>query len=381
MRRGVALIITLLVTLGLTGLTTAASAAATNLYLLADGEPTASMSLQTPGAGPQVSVTLEPSSLGVSETNPAKYQQWEYDMSGMTASVNNLTIWVMPDIANGARPIEFSVHVRDCAQSCTDLATNSKTLPGSQTWSQVTLPVKVGPRHFEAGHSLVVKVTVLETSADNVVFAFGTSEYDSALHLSAPSATSATMSGPPTTTTSPPTTTTTTTSPATTTTTSPATTTTTTTLAPTTTTTRPQPNTTLAPTTTTTVPGTSTTTVPGTSTTTTEQLAATGPPTTPPTSTGSLDFGETMPEMVMLAGSVDMPDERVGGIGATVGAGLRPAERLGVAFAGISETFSLYWEAAVALGLLMSILLMVGFSSLEIPRPTADTSERIRRIK
>lgn len=87
-----------------------------------------------------------------------------------------------------------------------------------------------------------------------------------------------------------------------------------------------------------------------------------------------------MPEMVTLTGSADRPHQQAGALEAISHTGLRPAEGLAVVFAGAYETFSLYWEIAIALGLLMSLLLMIGFANLEIPRPRPDTSERIRRI-
>ena len=376
MRKSGALVVAGLVIFGLTGLTTVASAAATSLYLVGNGAPSASLSLQIPPAGAPATVVLEPSGAGAAETNPSRYQQWVYDMSGMTASVNTLTIWARPADPDGERPAAFEAYVMDCAQSCTVLKANSKTLPaGTQTWTSVNLPVKTGPTQFGNGHSLVVKVTVLSSSADDVAFAFGAQEFASVLHLSALSVTTTTTTTlPPTTTTTTPPTTTTTVPPTTTTTTPP---TTTTTAPPTPSTTTPKSTTsTSATTTSTTVPGTTTTTEPE------EELLVGGPPGSPPTSAAAnLDFGEARPEMVTLSDSIGMPPDDETSTSATRRAGLRPAEGLGVVFSSVSETFSLYWEIAVALGLLMSTLLMVGFANLEVPRTTADTSERIRRIR
>ena len=120
-------------------------------------------------------------------------------------------------------------------------------------------------------------------------------------------------------------------------------------------------------------------------TTTTESgeglLVGEPPSSPPPPQAANPDFGDAMPQMVTLSGSIDMPLAGEASTDVPHRAGLRPAEGLGVVFSSVSETFSLYWEIAVALGLLMSTLLMVGFANLEVPRTIPDTSERIRRIR
>ncbi len=373
-RRGLFAVVGLVLP-ALIGMSATALAATTNLYLMADGSPSATMSLQAPGPGSTKTVTLAPSTAGASETDPSKHQQWAYDLSGAIATVNNVTIWAKPMNSDGERPSTFGVFLMDCSQSCTILNSNSKTLQGNQTWTKVNLPVKAGPREFGSGHTLVLKVTVLESSVGPMAFAFGTSDFASALHLSALSMTTTTTTSTSITTTTTAPTTTTTTAP-TTTTTSVATTTTSTTAVTTTTTTK-------APPVTTTTAPTTTTTVAPTTTTTTEQLLAIVPPDPPTASSTQLDVGDSgaLPELVTMKGSVNMPDERVANKGVTRHSSLMPAEGLAVVFSSVSETFSLYWEVATALGLLMSLLLMIGFANLELPRPSGDTSERIRRIR
>ncbi|MGD2100864.1 MAG: hypothetical protein PVG83_01390 [Acidimicrobiia bacterium] len=274
-----------------------------------------------PGRDNEQGLLLSKSNSGVNESDPTKYQLWEYDASGLTLSVNNFTIWAAPKDFDSAKTVTFGAYLMDCASTCSLLDTATATITNGSTWRQATTPLSVANRSFDAGHSLVVKIVVLDSSDADMWFAYGTSSFDA--HLKVNDALPATTTST--------TTSTTTTAPATTTTTSATVTTTTTTIAS-------------EPTTTTTAPETTTTTI------------ATATSTTSPDPTVDIT-------------PVERPRIVVFGPAAAVNVGLfndardlTPQKGLGVAFATLSENIRLYWQVALALGTLAAVLLWIGLS-------------------
>lgn len=327
-----------------------ADAASTNLYLLDDGSPHASMSTASPSGGSGASRNLQPSTAGRSEDDPARFQEWSYPLSTTTASVNEFTIWVAPADPSGEGKIAVSVDILDCGTNCVWLAGGTKSLSGVVSPTRLTIPLTINGHEFGTGHDLSVKVTVPATSSREVTIYYGSKKRNSNLHLSALDAT------PPTTTT---------------------TIATATTVAPTTTI---VPTTTIAPTTTV---APTTTTIAATTTSaaeeTTSEPAAAAPTTTttvPPSSepdlreTGIRTQGPDVVQMIE-------PTEGVG-VAQPMFHDLEPQEGLLIVFSTAVEAFRLYWQVALALGTVMATLLIIGFSRLELPRPPQNPFERIR---
>lgn len=328
--------------LGVPGTATAAS---TNLYLLGDGSPHASMSTSLPSGGSGESRDLSPSTSGVSEGDPAKYQEWSYPLSKMTASVNEFTIWVAPADPSGEGKIAVSVDILDCGSGCVRLAGGTKSLTGVVSPTRVTVPLTINNHEFGDGHDLSVKVTVPASSSRDVTIYYASKKRHSNLHLSALDVT-------------PQTTTTTTTAP-----------TTTTTTAPPTTTTTATATTTTAPTTTTTAAAETTSEAVGAAPTTTTTTVPV-PPEPDHQEAHVRTRGPHTVQWIDLT-EADGPVE-------FVSHDLMPQEGLLIVFYTAVEAFRLYWQVALALGIVMATLLIVGFSRLELPRPTQNPFDRIR---
>jgi len=325
-----------------------AAAAAQNLYLRGDGEPKATMSTATPpsiplpedGDGPGRLVKKDGG--GWNQADGTKYQQWSFDVSGQTISVLNFRIWAAAKDFDGDKDVSFRAYLLDCGGSCSLIQQSSVVTVSSPGWNQVTVPFNANNLSFGSGRKLVVKITVVNDSDDDMWFAYGTSTYNAHLKVN--------MDTPP------PTTTTTTTSPTTTSTTQAA--------APTTT--RPgAPTTSVAPGETTTSEGGTTTTLAGGPTTTTEGIDLVAAP-----GEDEGGDGETVPDpdatetarrptpVVFSAPTQSQVAELF-----ETPADLQPVEGLMVAFATMAESIGLYWQAAVGLGSVAAALVWRGLAS------------------
>ncbi len=336
-----------------------AAASAANLYLLGDAEPVGSMTVPSP---PSVSLpdfdgdkdpglTIDKNSEGINETDPEKYQQWEYDVSGLNVSVTQFVIWAAPKDFNEDKVVEVGAYLMDCGSSCILLDTATKSISGTTTWTRLELPLTITDRSFENGRRLVIKITVPDSSDDDMWFAYATSNYDAHLVV--------TSMGPPTTTS----TTIATTVPKPTTTTIPKPTTTTTPRPTTTTVLEPfETTSTILPTTTTTAnvasidgdtnPGSVATRQTGTAPDSLSEEPVSDSDTTQP----PIRVAQAAGELIALSGG----NERVTTELFQNANDLEPEVGLMVVFSTVSETISIYWQAAVALGSVTAILLWVG---------------------
>ncbi len=351
-----------------------ASAASAKLYLAGDGYPVASMSETSPpgGAlpnydpsrGPGPGLTIKKGGDGPWETDPDRFQQWEYDASGATLSVSSFRIWVTEEGMNGDKDVEMAAYLMRCSSSCLVLDSATKSLKNQTGWKMITLPLAAPESTYGPGERLVVKIIVTENSEEDMWFAYGVSSHAARLQLATftpPASTTTTTTLPPTTSTLPPTTTSTT--------------------RPGSTTTLPSPPTTPGR-------GHSTTTLPS---------APTTQPDTPTTSIVPSDVtNSTTTTTVVVAGgdgsggngtesptSDDLSETSAEILAASFGneAALQPQEGLMVAFATVSETSRLYWQAAVALGALFSILLLVGVGRIDIEDdPDTAFLQRLRKM-
>jgi len=334
-----------------TGSSLALAATPMTLFLAGDSVPQGSMGTGAPGPinlpnfdpgrDSSPGLLLAKSDQGSSETDPTKYQQWEYDVSGQTLSVSKLVIWAAPKDFDVEKTVRFATFLMACDSTCTVLDTATRIVAGATDWKQLNIPLVTNGRDFGASERLVVKITVLDNSDDDMWFAYATATYDARISVKL---------GVPTPTTS---------------------TTTTTTTSATTTTTVFKPE---AATTTTTNPGAiSPPTVPTETTTTTVLITgepggeAITAPTTTTTSVAPGDFDAGAKTVVgvglPLALAVDLSS--TSGDGLEIGLNLDPQEGLMVVFTTATENIQLYWPVAVGLGLLASVLLWIGLRQRE----------------
>ncbi|HEY6634918.1 MAG TPA: hypothetical protein VI141_04820 [Acidimicrobiia bacterium] len=281
---------------------------------------------------------------GANQNDPTKYQQWSFDASGQTVSVHNFRIWAAAKDFDNDKDVRFRAYLLDCGGSCNLLQQSAVVTVRSSGWRQVTVPFNVSNLSFGSGRSLVVKITVVDDSDDDMWFAYGTSTYNARLTVSID--------------TPPPATTTTTTSPATTSTAQ---------AAATTTTLAGAPTTSVAPGETTTSAGATTTTLAGVSTTTTARIEVVA---APEQDDGGGD-GETGGDPDPGTETVNQPPPVVFSTSSQSQAvelfetphDLQPAEGLMVAFATVTETIGLYWQAAVGLGSVAAVLVWRGLAT------------------
>jgi hypothetical protein len=288
---------------------------------------------------------LHKSDLGASETDPMKYQQWKYDVSGQTVSVNEFVIWAAAKDFDDAKTVSFGAYLMDCSATCTVLKSTTRTISNTTTWKRLSLPLTVNQRTFGSGSDLVVKITVLDSSDDDMWFAYSTAAYDARLAVIFTIPTTTTTIPPPSTTVPAPNQTTTSTPP------------------PSATTSTPPPSaTTSVQSTTATSPE-----EPEPSTTSTTPSASAPPTTTPGASTTSAPVivaendseGQTA---IAVGAPLVLADDELQTDSALWHASgdINPQEGLMVAFATVTENISLYWPAAVGLGLVASALLWIG---------------------
>jgi len=276
---------------------------------------------------------LHKSDLGASETDPTKYQQWKYDASGQTVSVTEFVIWAAPKDFDDAKTVSFAAYLMDCSATCTVLKSATRTISDT-TWKRVNLPLTINKRAFESGSDLVVKITALDSSDDDMWFAYSTATYDARLAVIFTIPTTTTTIPPPSTTAPAPNQTTTSTSP---------------------------------PSATTSVQSTTTTSPeePEPATTSTTTLSTSAPATAPTTTTPAPVIapedseGQTVIAVgapLVLAGDAIQTDSALWHASGDI----NPQEGLMGAFETVTENISLYWPAAVGLGLVASVLLWIG---------------------
>lgn len=350
-----------------------ASGATTNfdLYPRGDSEPVGSMSTPTPPGGglpnfdsdrnSDPGLSLSKTDGGSGETDPTKYQRWDYDASGLHLNVTGFTMWAAVKDFETGKTGRVAVYLMDCAASCVVLDSSTHTVPGAATWIRVKSNVKT-ERTFAVGHSISVKIVVLDTSDVDMWFAYATASYPAALAAKQVVATTTTTTIP-TTSTLPPTTTSTVVPP------------------PTTSTTIPWT------TTTTTVPGepasSSTTLGPGSSTaddgegttSTTTILEEQSDVDNEPTLVVSLDGVDppsVPPDGVSVLATSDNSFVLAAEMPPTAEA-LNPLEGMLVAFSMAAQTFSTHLLPFLGLTLLGVTLLLVGVSKRE------DDEEKPRR--
>ncbi len=341
------------------GSAVAAFASSQNLYLQGNGWPAAAMSASSPPGGPLPDYDnsgdpgrlVKKDSGGSGQSDPTKFQQWSYNASGLTMDIDKVEIWAALKDFDDDKTGRFTVYLMDCGGTCSVIKSVSSSIDDEEDWKKKSVKFDVTGYEFGTGRNLVVKVVVDASSDDDMWFAYGTSGFNAHLKVNNVGA------GSSTTTTAPVSTTTTT--------------------APSATTTVPVSTTTISRST----PETSPTTVPADISGPEASIAdATGEPTRPetlpPSQSGPVVGNETPP--LALAGQAVVV--RLDGSGSSIGlfeqtGRLTPQEGLMVVFSAIAESISVYWKAAIALGILMSLLLWLGVSRSSVDPDSKDEQD------
>lgn len=316
----------------------AAFGATSRLYLIGDGVPAASLSFNVPSAGSlpdhdfdgDPGLTIQRGGVGPSESFPGRYQQWEYDASGASLAVSGLTIWAAEKGMKGNEHVVMAGYLLLCNSRCELLDVSTTSLHRSSGWTKVELDLSEPARTYSVGDHLVVKVIVTDDSSDDMWFAYGSQSQNASLGVvmspSAPATAISTLPGVIT-----------------------------------------------APTDLTTSTSSSTTTLPEKGSSTSFVAGGTGG-----SGTGAAGLAER-------GGGFDIPRGndmfRPGAFDDAEN--LRPQEGLMIAYATVAESVELYWQVAVALGALMTILLLAGFEEMESendPGRRLRWTTRLRRI-
>lgn len=323
----------------------AAGAAIEYWYLAGDDEPVGSMTTATPtsaslpdydGSDGVPGLLIQKGGSGSGESDPTRFQQWEYDVSGLTLSTNTLTIWAGEKDLSGAKTVKFTAYLMRCKTSCVQLAATTKTVKNSSDFVQVTFGLNSPQATYANGERLVVKIVVTPDSEDDMWFAYGTQGYGASLRVNV--------------TATPPTTSTTTTPGA-------------------TTSTSSSPTTTIPPTTTTTLGASSSTTQdsnnPGSSPTDPPNGDSDHPGQGPAVTTtpASPDARPQAAVPIVITPVVDASSEELDEDLFAAGTRLAPQEGLAVSFLSAAEALRSQFLASAGLGLFGAILVVFGMKS------------------
>jgi hypothetical protein len=347
----------------------AAAAMGPSLYLVGDSVPSASMITTSPPGGPLPNfdpgrddfpgLLVKKGDGSAGESDPTKYQRWSHSVGGETLSIEKLEIWAAAKDFNRDKTVIFNVYILDCGGNCQVLDSASATVSGAGKWQKTIVSFDDSDHTFAPGHELSVKIVVDNDSDDDMWFAYGTAAHPA--HLSVSS-----FAGP-----------------------SPSTTTTSTTSTTTVGAVPPSPGPPIVPPRSPVAPGgspstTSTTTSTTTASTTSTTLAEVGAlpavtttTTTPRPGGGGLEpgldpSGETgqtgspgvvsdSPDVlapVVVSPPVEEADEAT--LALDQPRPLQPEEGLAVAYSTAVEAIRLHWHAALALGALAAVLLLIG---------------------
>ena len=388
MRRSLAVVATAGLVLALFGPAAWGATTSFDLYLRGDSEPQGSMSTAAPSGGSlpnfdsgrnsDPGLTLSKTDGGSSETDPTKYQRWDYDASGLHLVVTGFTIWATMKDFDTDKTGRIAVYLMDCGSSCVVLDSSTHNVPGTGSWVKVSSPVGVD-RSFAAGHSLSVQIVVLGNADDDMWFAYAIAGYPAALTTQQVIATTTTTS---TTTTTAPTTTT-----------LPSSSSTSSTIPSTTTTTVAGPHLPLPLPSTTLPGGSTTTTVPGeqsSSTTTAPSGSPSGQEGQETTTTivfAEQPGSDDEPALVVALDGIDPPSEPPAGVSVLASSSdeflvaaeipptaesISPLEGMLVVFSTAAQAFSTHLLPFLGLTFLGVTLLLVGVSRREddevIPR-------------
>ena len=339
----------------------AAVGSGSTLYLDGDSVPTGQLDTSSP-VGPFDARLLAKSGEGVGETDPSKFQAFSVDGPFDTEADVSLTISVKVKDDHKTKVARFHAYLLECSSSsCSTLASASKALVPGGPWKQTTLQFDEVELELSSSRDLVLKIVVANDSDDDLWFAWGGSAHRSRVVIGTP----------------PPTTTTTTATP----TTVPSTTTTSTNAPPTTTTTSP---TTTVPSHGSTAPGESV--APGAGEGTTSTTSSTTTTTTSPggesqgEESGSAGEGQP-PSEVQVSGVERIEGKKEGLVirttptqrGMSIAGSsleLTPVEGLMVSFLTAAETIRGQLVSAAVLGLLMTVLLLIGVAKREDEGPS-----------
>ncbi len=158
-----------------------------SFYLGTDGFPIGSL-VGNPSGGElpnfdrgrdvEVGLFLERSTLGLAETDEARYQLWHTDAGGRTITgYPRLVIWAAPARFATGVSVGVEAFVVDCDSSgsdCEGLASGSAPLAdGTGDWTETVLDFGHLDHEFRSGRHLGVKIVVDDSSEADAMLAYG----------------------------------------------------------------------------------------------------------------------------------------------------------------------------------------------------------------
>lgn len=168
---------------------------ATSFYLGSDGYPRASLTAEAPTTGGLANYDAErdeaagllllPSTLGLAETDGARYQLWtgsKFKPIHLEGPIG-LRIWTAaPPGASGGSTMHVGVYnCNPSASQCKLLATGSQSLGTSETWIEHNVAIAPVEEKMPKAHRLGVKVVV--EGGDGILLAYDTTTYPARIDM------------------------------------------------------------------------------------------------------------------------------------------------------------------------------------------------------
>lgn len=159
-----------------------------NYYLGPDGVPRAQLMFNPLGGempnydrGRDVEpgLFLEPSSRGLQEDDPARYQHWQIDASGqLLTGFPSMVVWSAADMFQAGKTGVYTVFLLDCDSSgtdCENLGSKVATMDSGfgASWIETTLDFPAIDHRFGDGRHLGVRIVVSSASETDMIFAYG----------------------------------------------------------------------------------------------------------------------------------------------------------------------------------------------------------------
>lgn len=127
---------------------------------------------------------------GLSETDPAKYQEWRSGPGASPLTINGTaTVQIytaMKDFATG-NAASITAGLYDCngaGTSCSLIASGTLSLdPWPATWTRVAIDLGTVDHTFRGGRRMTLKLAVLDTSDDDLWIAYDTVDHPSCLAI------------------------------------------------------------------------------------------------------------------------------------------------------------------------------------------------------
>ena len=124
---------------------------------------------------------------GLDETDSTRIQRFRVDVGvdGVLAGNARVQMYVAArDFTKTSVHVQTGLYRCSDGGSCTPLASGDKVVPNADRFRLVTVPMGAVDEALQAGDQLELRVVVLDDSAADAWFAYGTAEFPSGLAIS-----------------------------------------------------------------------------------------------------------------------------------------------------------------------------------------------------